>query len=162
MKFRFAMTLVVASLACWQPTALAQVNEKFADMSDEIAAARSVAQSDRKTVVDGAMILTNEQSTKFWPVYNAYRADVTKVTDKLVKIITDYAAQRDTLSDAQAEALVQEYLKVEEELLGVRKSYVKKFGAAIPMTKVARFYQIENKLDALQRVGLASAIPLTR
>ena len=108
------------------------------------------------------MILTNEQSTKFWPVYNAYRADVMKVTDKLVKVVTDYAAQRDTLSDAQAEALVQEYLKAEEELLGVRKSYVKKFGAAIPMTKVARFYQIENKLDALQRVGLASAIPLTR
>jgi len=162
MKFRFAVTLAVVALSCWQPAALAQVNEKFADMSDEIAAARSVAQSDRKTVVDGAMILTNEQSTAFWPVYNAYRADVTKVTDKLVKIVTDYAAQRDTLSDAQAEALVQDYLKVEEELLNLRKHYVKKFGAAVPMTKVARFYQIENKLDALQRVGLASSVPLTR
>ena len=162
MKFRFAVTLAAVSLACWQPVAVAQVNEQFADMSDEIAAARSVAQSDRKTVVDGAMILTNEQSTAFWPVYNAYRAEVTKVTDKLVKIVTDYAAQRDTLSDAQAEAMVQDYLKFEEELLGLRKHYVKKFGAAIPMTKVARFYQIENKLDALQRVGLASAVPLTR
>jgi hypothetical protein len=162
MKFRFAVTMAVVSLACWQPAALAQVNEKFADMSDEIAAARSVAQSDRKTIVDGAMILTNEQSTAFWPVYNGYRAEVMKVTDKLVKVVTDYAAQRDTLSDAQAEALVQDYLKFEEELLSLRKSYVKKFGAAIPMTKVARFYQIENKLDALQRVGLASEIPLTR
>ena len=162
MMNRYTASLALATLLLWQPSALAQVNEKFADMSDEIAAARSVAQSDRKTVVDGAMDLTNEQSTAFWPVYNAYRADVTKITDKLVKIVTDYAAQRDTLSDAQAEAMVHDYLKFEEELLHLRKAYVKKFGAALPMTKVARFYQIENKLDALQRVGLASAIPLTK
>ncbi len=162
MRFRFAMTLAVVCLACWQPAAVAQVNEKFADMSAEIEAARSVAQADRKTIVDGAMILTNEQSTAFWPVYNEYRAEVTKVNDKLVKVITDYAAQRDTLSDAQAESLVQDYLKFEDELLALRKKYVKRFAAALPMTKVLRFYQVENKLDALQRVGLASEIPLTR
>jgi len=162
MKIRLAVTLVAVSLFCWQPTALAQVNEKFADMTDEIASVRSVDQSDRKSIVDDAMILTNQESTAFWPVYNEYRAEVTRINDKLVKVITDYAAQRDTLSDAQAEALVQNYLKYEDELLGLRKKYVKRFGAALPMTKVARFYQIENKLDAVQRVGLASQIPLTK
>ena len=162
MKFRFAVALALVSLFGWQPAALAQVNEKFADMNDEIAAVRSVAQSDRKTIVDHAMLLTPQESTAFWPVYNKYREEVTRVNDQLVKVITDYAAQRDTLTDAQANKLVTDYLAFEQNFLDLRKKYLKQFTAVLPMTKVARFYQIENKLDALQRLGLASEIPLTK
>ena len=162
MKFRLAVSLVVVSLSCWQPAALAQVNEKFADMSDEIAAARSVAQSDRKSIVDDAMLLTPPESTTFWPVYNKYRQEASGINDKLVKVVTDYAAQRDTLTDTQAGKLINDYLTFEQDLLNLRKKYLKEFGAALPMTKVARFYQIENKLDAVQRLGVASQIPLTK
>ena len=162
MVFRFTALAVLAALLSWQPSALAQVNEKFSDMSDEIAAVRSVAQSDRKSIVDQAMGLTPQESTAFWPVYNEYRAEMTRINDRLVKVVTDYAAQRDTLTDAQAQALLDNYLKFEDELLGTRKKYVKRFDAALPITKVVRFYQIENKLDALQRVGIASEIPLTK
>ena len=162
MMFRFTALAVLAALLCWQPTALAQVNEKFSDMSDEIAAARSVAQSDRKSIVDAAMGLTPQESTAFWPVYNKYREEVTAVNDKLLKVVTDYAAQRDTLTDSQANKLLTDYLAFEQNHLDLRKKYLKQFSAAIPMTKVARFYQIENKLDALQRMGIASEIPLTK
>ena len=162
MNFRFAITLVLVSLFSWQPAAVAQVNEKFADMSDEIASVRSVAQSDRKTIVDHAMQLTPQESTAFWPVYNKYREEVTGVNNQLVKVITDYAAQRDTLTDAQANKLVTDYLAYEQNALDLRKKYLKQFTAVLPMTKVARFYQIENKLDVVQRLGLASEIPLTK
>jgi hypothetical protein len=162
MNFRFATTLVLVSLFSWQPAAFAQVNEKFADMNDEIASVRSVAQSDRKTIVDHAMELTPQESTAFWPVYNKYREEVTRVNDQLVKVITDYAAQRDTLTDAQANKLLTDYLAFEQNSLDLRKKYLKQFTAVIPITKVARFYQIENKLDVVQRLGLASEIPLTK
>jgi hypothetical protein len=162
MTYRFTALAVLAALLSWQAPALAQVNEKFSDMSDEIAAARSVAQSDRKSIVDAAMGLTPQESTAFWPVYNKYREEVTKVNDKLLKVVTDYAAQRDTLTDSQANKLLTDYLAFEQNQLDLRKKYLKQFAAAIPMTKVARFYQIENKLDALQRMGIASEIPLTK
>ena len=162
MNFRFAFSSGPGEPFGWQPAALAQVNEKFADMSDEIAAARSVAQSDRKTIVDHSMQLTPQESTAFWPVYNKYREEVTRVNDQLVKVITDYAAQRDTLTDAQANKLVTDYLAFEQNALDLRKKYLKQFTAVIPVTKVARFYQIENKLDVLQRLGLASEIPLSK
>ncbi len=142
--------------------ASAQVNEKFADMTDEIELLRSVAQTERQAIVARAMILTDEESAAFWPIYGDYRADVGKVTDQLVKNITDYAAQRDTLTDAQAKTLLNNYIKFEQDLLKVRKKYIGKFAKAMPMTKVARFYQIENKLDILQKMGLASQIPLAR
>jgi hypothetical protein len=142
--------------------ASAQVNEKFADMTDEIELLRSVAQTERQAIVAKAMILTDEESAAFWPIYGDYRADVAKVTDQLVKNITDYAAQRDTLTDAQAKTLLNNHIKFEQDLLKLRKKYIGKFAKAMPMTKVARFFQIENKLDILQKMGLASQIPLAR
>ncbi|MGE0031982.1 MAG: hypothetical protein AB7T20_12770 [Steroidobacteraceae bacterium] len=142
--------------------ASAQVNEKFADMAGEIELLRSVAQTERQAIVARAMILTDQEAAAFWPVYGDYRTAVGKLNDQLVRLITDYAAQRDTITDEQAKTLLSNHIKFEQDLLKLRKKYIPKFGKAIPMTKVARFYQIENKLDLLQRLGLARDIPLAR
>ena len=158
--FAFAAALLVGLAS--NPLAFAQVNEKFADMAGEIELLRSVAQTDRQAIVARAMILTKEEETAFWPVYNDYRAAMAKVNDRLVKVVTDYAAQRDTLTDEQAKLLISDHLKFEQELLNVRKKYVKKFNTALPMVKVARFYQIENKLDLLQKLAITREIPLAR
>jgi hypothetical protein len=42
------------------------------------------------------------------------------------------------------------------------KGYQSKFGAVLPATKVARYYQIENKLRAAVNYELADAIPLVQ
>jgi hypothetical protein len=39
---------------------------------------------------------------------------------------------------------------------------VKQFAKVLPGTKVARFYQIENKLDAVVRYEMAGQIPLVK
>ena len=42
----------------------------------------------------------------------------------------------------------------------MKKGYVKKFKKVLPAKKVARYYQVENKLDAIIDVDLAREIPL--
>lgn len=162
MRIRFASIPVLLACLAWNPGAVAQVNEKFADMAEEIAMVRSMVQVERQAIVADAMYLTDQEALAFWPVYNEYRTAVTKVNDQLVKVITDYAAQRDTLTDAQAKALLADSFDHEQDLLKMRKKYVAKFGKVLPMIKVARFYQIDNKLDIISKLGLASGIPLAR
>jgi len=161
MKFRVAGATLLAALLAWQPAA-SQVNEKFADMTAEIELLRSVAQTERQAIVAKAMPLTDQESAVFWPLYAEYRAAVARINDQLVKLITDYAAQRDTLTDAQADALLADYFAYERDLLNLRKKYVKRFAEALPMIKATRFYQIDNKLDSLRWLGLAREIPLAR
>jgi len=161
-KFVYAFVAVLLSGFAWNPVASAQVNEKFADMAGEIDLIRSVAQTERQAIVARSMILTPEEEAAFWPLYNEYRAAMEKVNDRLIKVVTDYAAQRDTLTDQQAMALMNDHLKFEQELLRVRKQYIRKFTKALPTVKVARFYQIENTLDALQKLGMARQIPLAK
>ena len=66
----------------------------------------------------------------------------------------------DSMTDEKAEALIQEYFSIEEATLKLRKRWWKKFTRILPARKAARYYQLENKLDAVVDVDLADQIPL--
>ena len=79
MRIRFASIPVLLVCLAWNQGAAAQVNEKFADMADEIELVRSMVQVERQSVVAEAMVLTDQEATAFWPVYNEYRAAVARI-----------------------------------------------------------------------------------
>ncbi len=67
-----------------------------------------------------------------------------------------------TMTDAKAEQLLEDAQKYEQKVLDIRKEYVKTMRKALPATKLARFYQIESKLNAIGNLILASEIPLVQ
>ena len=140
--------------------ALAQVNPAFADVSDEIEMVRSMVRMERKTAVEQAMQLTPAESQPFWSVYNDYEADRTKVNDRAVKAITDYAAAYPEVGDARANALLAESFDAESDLVALKKRYAKRFAKVLAPARVARFFQIERKLDAVQDLRVVAQIPL--
>ena len=70
------------------------------------------------------------------------------------------AFNADTMTDAKAEEIIKEYFSIEEAPLKLRKRWWKKFSKILPARKAARYYQLENKLDAVVDVDLADQIPL--
>jgi len=140
--------------------ALAQVNSAFADVNAEIEMVRSMVRMERKTAVEQAMQLTPAESQAFWAVYNEYEAERTKVNDRVVKVVTDYAAAYPDVGDARAQTLLADAFAADSDLLKLKKSYAKRFAKVLPPTRVARFFQIERKLDAVQNLSIAEQIPL--
>jgi len=129
--------------------------------TDVLEAARTQIQADRKAVVAKAMGLTDEQGAKFWPVYNEYRESMSKVDDKLFQLANNYFQNTDKITDEQSQSMLSQWMNLNAEKVNVKKSYVKKFSKAIPSNKVIRFYQVENKMDAVINYELAASIPLT-
>jgi len=129
--------------------------------TDVLSSARTQIQADRKAVVAKAMGLTDEQGTKFWPVYSEYRESMRKVDDKLVQLANEYFQNTDKMTDQESQGMLSQWMNLNAEKVNVRKGYVKKFSKAIPTNKVIRFYQIENKMDAVINYELAASIPLT-
>jgi hypothetical protein len=132
------------------------------DILDEIALTRAAIQTRRQAIVTAAMDLTAPESQAFWPLYRDYRTDMAKVDDRLVNLIIVYAGNYDSLSDDMATKLLNDYLDIERARLEVKTQYVPRFLGVIPATKVARFYQVDNKLDKKIQAELAAEIPLTR
>jgi enamine deaminase RidA (YjgF/YER057c/UK114 family) len=116
--------------------------------------------SNRKALVAVNLKLTDEEATKFWPVYDRYQQEINAVGDRLVGVIQDYTANFSNLSNDKAMKLVDDYLAVEADRVKVKRAYVDEFTKALPGRKVVRFYQIENKMDAVIRYDLAAAIPV--
>lgn len=116
--------------------------------------------SNRKALVAVNLKLTDEEASKFWPIYDRYQQEINAIGDRLVGVIQDYTTNFSNLSDDKAMKLVDDYLAVEADRVKVKRAYVDEFAKALPGRKVTRFYQIENKMDAVIRYDLAATIPV--
>jgi hypothetical protein len=116
--------------------------------------------SNRKALMAVNLKLTDDEAAKFWPVYDRYQKELNAIGDRLVGVIQDYTANFSDLSNQKAMKLVDDYLAVEADRVKVKRAYVDEFAKALPGRTVARFYQIENKMDAVIRYDLAATIPV--
>src|SRR5688572_18715567 len=89
-------------------TVTAQVDSGDAELNNAIEMLRSVSRLERKAVVAEQLAMTNDESVRFWPVYDAYTAEIKAVDDRLVQLIVDYATRFENLSDETARRLVDD------------------------------------------------------
>lgn len=116
--------------------------------------------ANRKALVAVNLRLSDEEAAKFWPLYDRYQKEMNAIGDRLVGVIQDYDANFRSLSDEKAMKLIEDYLTIEEDRVKLRRAYLGEFAKILPGRTVARFYQIENKMDAVIRYDLAAAIPV--
>ena len=116
--------------------------------------------ADRQAVVAANLPLTEGEAKAFWPVYKEYRGEVEKVADRMAKLIAAYASNYESMTDTKADAFFTEMMSIDRDRVTVREKSVPKVRAVLPARKAARFFQIENKLDAVVNVALAQEIPL--
>ncbi len=149
----FTIVLAVVLMLVAAPAVMAQVQH-------EIALTRSEIQTERQALVAENLPLTEEQATAFWPLYRTYREEMAKLGDRMVALIEDYAKNYETMTDPQASTMIKEFLKIQKDEVSIKTAWVSKFEKVLPVKTVARFYQIENKLDLIVRTSVAAEIPL--
>jgi len=149
---RLLLTLVVV---------LAAATGRAGDAADaNLDILRSTIRANKKALVAANLTLTDDEAAKFWSLYDEYQKELTGVNDRLVALIQDYTTHYAELTDEHALKLADQYLGVEEDRVKVRRGYLPQFGKILPGRKVARFFQIENKMEAVVRYDLASGIPV--
>jgi hypothetical protein len=163
------LTISVAGwVAAQQPTATPQPPGASApqdadqDMTSDIELTRASIQLRRQAIVTAVMDLAPKEAEAFWPLYRDYRLEMAKVGDRVSKLLVQYAEQYDTLTDEQATSIMKEWLSVERAKTSVKNKYVSRFQKILPARKVMRFFQTDNKLDAVINAQLASIVPLAR
>ena len=149
--------VLVAMLTVFIVSPMAQ--EKPADNMQIV---REKIKTDKKLFIAQNMNLTESEAKVFWSVYENYQKDLGTLVDKTVKLIDNYAANYETMSEEAAKELIDGYLAIEGERVTLMKSFLPKFRKVLPEKKVARYYQLENKIDAVVNFGLAKQIPLVK
>jgi hypothetical protein len=138
--------------------------QKSGATSTDMEILRQKIKADKKLVIASNLTLTEAEAKTFWPIYDAYQADLTALNGRTMKLITTYASAYNAgpITSATAKSLLTEMMAIEDAELKLKQSYVPKFESALPAEKVARYVQIENKIRALIKYELATAIPLVQ
>ena len=152
MKFGVFVSLIASTLILFTP-AIGQ---------DEVDEGRAMVQAARAEIIRAELHLTDEEAAGFWPLHAAYAAETTAVMDRYTAMITDYVRRYDSgdLSDEYAIEVMDRFFAIKRELLDIKTRFLPRFKELIPPLKVARFYHLENKIDADIDAQLAIAVPL--
>lgn len=118
--------------------------------------------ADKKLVVAAGIDLMESEAKGFWPVYEAYQADLMAINQRVIRLIESYAKDdmAGTLTDDKAQKLTAEFIAIQKAEAEMLASYVPKLSKVLPPKKVARYLQIENKIRAAVKYELAAGIPL--
>lgn len=141
--------------------ALARDNGPVGDPSLDayIDAIRADLRSDKINVITEAMQFNDKDAAVFWPVYKKYDAEQTKLNDERIQVIKNYADHWVSLTDDEAKKLAEKSLDLESRRADLRKGYFAEFSRVLPGLTVAKFFQLEYRLDLLVDLRIASELP---
>ena len=137
-----------------------RAEEKMDKPSSNMEILREKIKADKKLVVAANMDLTDAEAKAFWPLYQEYQTKLVKINERIAKLIVEYAENYKSMTNEIAKKLMKESVAVEKERVALKESLMPKFQKALPAIKVARYYQIENKIQAVVQYSLADSIPL--
>ena len=161
MKGKFVSNLLAVALITtfigFTASALAQ--DKPVDNMEIV---KEKVRADKKLFIATNMELTESEAKAFWPVYEAYQAELGRLRNRDSNLIDEFAANFGAMTDDMAKKLLDESLSIDSGHLKLRQSYLAKFRDVLPDTKVARYYQLENKIEAVLRYEQAKRIPLVQ
>lgn len=119
-------------------------------------------QSDKRAVYAKNLGMTDSESRAFWPVYDEYEAKSKKLDDRFAKLIDNYAASYDKMSDAEAAGILKEKMAIERDRMSLKQAYTAKIAKVLPAKKALRYAQLETRIETLVRSQVYGIIPLAR
>jgi Spy/CpxP family protein refolding chaperone len=123
---------------------------------DFIELLRKDVRSQKKQIIAENMDLSDAEAEKFWPVYDRYAAELSRIYDTKIALLNDYAENYSSMTGEQAENYIRKRAEVEQSIMQLRLKYVPAFRKVLSGRETALFYQLD------WRLGLAIDVELVQ
>lgn len=117
---------------------------------------RKDVRSEKKQIIAENMDLSDAEAEKFWPVYDQYAAELSRIYDTKIALLNDYAENYGTMTGEQAENYIRKRAGVEQSIMELRLKYMPAFRKVLSGRETALFYQLD------WRLGLAIDVELVQ
>lgn len=134
--------------------------QQRADLEKLVELLRKDVRAQKADIVGKTMAFDSTQAAAFWPVYKAYEAEMQAVGDERLAVIQDLAEHFDSMNDAKAKGLLERSFVVEQKRVAVMGKYKDEFLKVLPAKVVARFFQVDSRINNLVALEVSSQIPL--
>jgi Spy/CpxP family protein refolding chaperone len=120
---------------------------------------REDVRSQKKQVITQNMDLSDAEAEKFWPVYDRYAAELSKIYDTKIAILNDYTENYSSMTGERAENYIRKRAEVEQSIMLLRLKYMSAFLKVLSGRETASFYQPDWRLGVAIDVELVQ-VPL--
>ncbi len=146
-----------ASSAKKDATKSSVANDASQPNSDDfIELLRKDVRSQKKQIIAENMDLSDAEAEKFWPVYDQYAAELSRIYDTKLALLNDYAENYSSMTGEQAENYIRKRAEVEQSIMRLRLKYMPAFRKVLSGRETALFYQLD------WRLGLAIDVELVQ
>ena len=160
MRFlRRSSQFVLVSMIVLGGTVLVWSQTDDADLNSQIETMRADIRADKVAIITDAMKFTPEESSAFWPIYKKYENDLSRLNDERIQLTKSYSDKFMTLTDADAKKMAETAFDIESKRTELKKKYFKEFNQKLPATTVAKFFQLEHRMDLLVDLEIAAHLP---
>ncbi len=130
----------------------------YAQDHTEIELVRSAYQLEKKAVVADYLKLSNDDASKFWPVYDKYETERRVYGDRRIKLVTDYVNDKEVGDVKKADAMVKESADIQRKEASLREKYYNAMKTAVSPQVAGKFYTIEDAISVTVRMKLYEAV----
>ena len=161
-RWMIALLAVVTATGLWAQDKKVQDPAQSTELNDQayIRLLRTDLKAKKEQIIKEAMQLSDQQAAAFWPIYRNYDAEQTKLGDEKLAIVHDYAQNFLTMTDPKADQLAQRVMALDEQRLALKKKYYELLKKALPTVLAVRFFQVENQLQLILDLQIASNLPI--
>jgi hypothetical protein len=132
----------------------AAIDASQASPDDFVNLLRKDIRSQKKQIIAENMGLSAAEAEKFWPVYDQYAAQLSKIYDVKIALLKDYVDNNSSMTGEQAENYIRKRAEVEQSIMQLRLKYIPSFRKVLSGRETALFYQLD------WRLGLAIDVQL--
>jgi len=130
------------------------------DLDKNIELMRANVRHEKSNWIRSNVPMTEREADVFWPLYRRYQTELTKIGEERLALIKDFAAHHENLTDTKARGILDRSFAIDSKLATIRRIYKNEFLTVLPPKVVARFFQVEHRLNLLIDLELAAQIPL--
>ncbi|WP_145998716.1 hypothetical protein [Methyloterricola oryzae] len=160
MKRRMIAWGLAAVIAASGSLSWGEASKAAPDEEESFKLFRASMRMEKREFVKESMNLSEQEAAKFWSIYHQYEAELTKLSDRRMKLIEDYAANFESMSEAKAGQLGKTAFELRRARNSLLESYYKKIAKALSNRIAVRFAQVESVANAAEDVDLGASIPL--
>ena len=129
-------------------------------VNDYMEVTRAALKTEKKAMIAEVMSLSPEESEPFWAMYNEFQGKLYTANTKYLKIINEFAENFETMDGEKANDLMKRMFAYDNEILKLKKTYLKKFQGILSPQKTLMYFQAENKIDVMIDYEMAASIPI--
>lgn len=143
-------------------TGAPQGNTQHVISDQDLDLLRKDIRSQRKQLIAANLKLTEDEATKFWPVYDQYVSELISINDRKFAVIQEYADNWGKLTNEQALSFVRQWLDTDIEIAQLRQKYVPMVSKVLDGRKSATFFQLDRRIAMMIELQLSSRMPLVQ